>query len=420
MPFPRRPTVAWLLVAFGLLAANLALQLVLGRAGYDDQPVNAYRPTSSDALVYVAQATMAAAGEFRAAFAGGFRPPGYPVFLAACLRLFDRPWLAARLLQAALTALIIPLSFATLAGELGRPARALAGTALVALWLPLYYFAPVLTAEGVSLFALAVALWLMARAARGGGRRWLATAGLAAAVAALVYLKPNHVFLALPVAVFLGASGARGRAAAFAGALVLLLLPWTAFISAANGRFIPLSTTSGINLYLGTGSDPAAEDGGGLPGAAAARLGLADAERATGIGARAAALAPAAQDALYSAEAAALWRARFPATALYGLSKAAHAFGFSLRGGNDLVQVGLFGAALAASFWLWRAGRRPWALFLWAIIAVTALQAFLFLGNQRFKVVLFDLPALLVIGLAAGEWLIARTGDGGRPLTTGP
>jgi len=77
------------------------------------------------------------------------------------------------------------------------------------------------------------------------------------------------------------------------------------------------------------------------------------------------------------------------------------------------------GAALAASVGLWRGGRRPWALFLWAVIAVTALQAFLFLSNQRFKVVLFDLPALLVIGLAAGEWLIARTGDGLRPLTPG-
>ncbi len=419
MPSLRRPTLAWLLVALGLLAANLALQLALGRAGYDNQPVNAYRPTSSDALVYVGQAAQAAAGEFRAAFAGGFRPPGYPLFLAACLGLFARPWLAARLLQAALSALIVPLAFATLAGALGRPARALAGAALVALWLPLYYFAPVLTAESVSLFVLAVALWLMARAARGGGRGWLATGGLAATAAALVYLKPNHVFLALPAAVFLGASGARGRAAAFAGGLALLLLPWTAFISAANGRFIPLSTTSGINLYLGTGIDPAAGDGGGLPGTVAARLGLADAERAAAIGARAAALGPAAQDALYSAEAAARWRARFPATALYGLSKAAHAFGFSLRGGSDLVQVGLLGAALAASVGLWRGGRRPWALFLWAVIAVTALQAFLFLSNQRFKVVLFDLPALLVIGLAAGEWLIARTGDGRRPLTPG-
>ena len=411
----RHPTLAWTAFVLCLVAGNLLLQLLLGGRGLDNQPVNAYRPTSSDALVYIAQAQQAAAGEFYAAFADGFRPPGYPLFLAVCLRLFAQPLLAARLIQIGLTALVIPLAFATLRRALGDPRRAAPGALLVALWLPLYYFSPVLVAESLSIFLAAVALWLMARAVAAAVAPAAvapAAVALGAVAAALVYAKPNHIFLALPVAAFLWAGGARRGAAIFVLTLAAALLPWTAFISAANGRLIPLSSTSGVNLYLGTGA--AGGDGAGdLPSAVAGRLGLVGAPPAARAAAQAAqaALSPSEQDSLYSGAAAEVWRARPGATALYGLSKAAHAFGFSLRGGSDAVQVGLFVAALAASLWLWRARRqRPWALFLWVLIAVTALQAFLFLSNQRFKVVVFDLPALLVVGLAVGEWLGARAG----------
>ena len=65
----RHPALAWAAFVLCLMAGNLLLQLLLGGRGLDNQPVNAYRPTSSDALVYIAQAQQAAAAEFYAAFA---------------------------------------------------------------------------------------------------------------------------------------------------------------------------------------------------------------------------------------------------------------------------------------------------------------------------------------------------------------
>lgn len=77
--------------------------------------------------------------------------------------------------------------------------------------------------------------------------------------------------------------------------------------------------------------------------------------------------------------------------------------GFSLRDLRDAVILFHFALSLAMSVYLWRAGRyREWCILLWVLIFVIAAQAFVFVPNQRYSLVFFSYPGLLLIAL--GSW----------------
>jgi len=108
------------------------------------------------------------------------------------------------------------------------------------------------------------------------------------------------------------------------------------------------------------------------------------------------------------------WKRAPLALSINGAAKVLHSFGFSLRGIRDWAVLLHFIAAMAASTLLWRRRRRrEWALLLWMCAIVVAGQAFLFLGELRFKTILFDFPALIVIVLGLDSLI------GGRPRTAG-
>ena len=84
--------------------------------------------------------------------------------------------------------------------------------------------------------------------------------------------------------------------------------------------------------------------------------------------------------------------------------------GFSFRGAKDAA-LALFSILSAFSaVLLWRRGLyRKWRVFYALCVLMLFLQTFLFLYKQRFRVVLFDLPALLIIVLAIKALLDQRT-----------
>ena len=97
----------------------------------------------------------------------------------------------------------------------------------------------------------------------------------------------------------------------------------------------------------------------------------------------------------------------------HGISKVLHCFGFSFRHLRDALFVVHFVAAMFLSVYLWRRELyREWCVFLWAVVGITALQAFVFLPNQRFKTILFDYPAILVAVLGLVE--LFRSGQPDR------
>lgn len=394
-----------------LVVGNLLVQARLERAGLDDRVVNRYSPTSTDSEDYVRRAHILSKGgsfarDFEEAFGDAYRPPAYPLFLSAFLPVSDAPLRAARMAQVLLSALMIALGWRTLRNLLGDAPRArgaaLAGAALIALWVPLYYFSPILIAEGCSLFVLAALLHAMSLRTGDHGTPWIRLSFL---LALLIYLKPNHILLLLPVAAFvwMREKSSPRRAAARTAACVLvtlaLLAPWSIFLTRAQGKLMFLSTASGVNLYLGTGVVQFPGDANTLPYRFAKTAGLAKQDSLQRVDPKDP-RALAAEETRLAAEAQALWQARPARMAAYGVLKALHGFGFSLRGARDLSLVLFLGISLVASARAWKSPAfRPWAVFFWGVLGATCLQMFVYLPNQRFKVVLFDLPALLMIVL---------------------
>jgi 4-amino-4-deoxy-L-arabinose transferase-like glycosyltransferase len=408
---PRRIAITVALVV--LVAANILAQAALHRAGLDDQVVNAYSLSTGDAYGYASRgAAIAEGGSFADVFRDGHRMPGYPMFLSLFYRLSDRPMLAARWTQIVLTSLLIAVSYACLRAFGTSSALAIVGSAALAVWLPLYSFSPLIIAEGLSLLLVGVLCLLTVRLGD-DGMVFAVLSGFC--LAALVYLKPNHVLIVPPfLASSLYALRARGvgrawlRVSAAVLVLVLLILPWSILQSSVADGFVPLSSAQGGNLYLGTGaaSARAVASARGIHGDAAASLGLIDKERDRGVYEAAREMAPHEASDHYARAAMALWRESPGRQSLYGLSKVLHAFGFSLRDARDVVVVLHLAVSLAASVVLWaRRRHRSWCVFLWCTFLVVAAQAFAFLPHQRFKVVLFDVPALLAIILASGAVL---------------
>ena len=400
----------WLLCLL-LFLGNVSLQFVLHRHALDNGIENRSSPSSTDTRDYIGRAENFAGGiragenfskAFSQAFRDGYRTPGYPVFLAAFPPLFEKPLQAARCAQILLSGAIVVLAFLTLRNFLRSKKKAFLGAVLVGVWPPLYYFSPILIAESCSLFVLAALLWVLSRRSEKNLPLvpWVA---LPLLFAILVYLKPNHFLLLLPVALFLWIhptgkeKPGKIHSLSFVVLSIALLAPWSLFLSLNDGRPVLLSTASGVNLYLGTGVAQEPEDSNTLPYRFAARMGM-----ASGSGNTAALTqntSPQEASRIYEREALSVWSQHPVRTSLYGVAKILHGFGFSFRGLRDGVMVLLLAAALFFSVRLYRLGGpgKAWAFLFWGVLLVTIFQLFLYLPNQRLKTVLFDLPALLTL-----------------------
>jgi hypothetical protein len=420
LPRPSRiQAFRWLAVLL-LVAGNLSLQIVLRRDGLDNSVENRYSPTSTDSRDYVRRAEILAGkgtvqGPFGKAFeealGDAYRMPAYPLFLSAFYPVFKAPLQAARYAQILLSALVILLAWLTLRNLMGDTAGALGGAALIAAWLPLYYFSPILIAESCSLFVFAALLYAMSRPVPAKHAAPLSWMALPLLFATWVYLKPNHILLLAPLAAFVWMrerrggthSSSRGLVRAILCILVVLavLAPWSVFISRQHGKPLLLSTASGVNLYLGTGVIQSPAEANTLPYKYAARMGMIQGDSLV-RSASGTAEAMEAEEARLAAGARSIWRAHPLRTAGYGVAKALHGFGFSLRGARDVLLLAFLALSVLASARAWKTpAHRPWAVFFWGVLLVTFLQMFVYLPNQRFKTLLFDLPAWIILVLGA-------------------
>lgn len=379
-----------------LFFVSVFLQLSVFGDGLVSSPVNPAFPRSTDSLEYVRLAEAFLGGHsFHLLFGDGYRLPGYPAFLTLILLFFPTPWLSARFIQVALCALVPVLAYLTLRGHRDRRLTSL----LVAAWVPFHYFSMLLVAESCSLFLMAVLFWLLLKGGAQSQACRCVTIGVT--LAALTYLKPNYSLLIFPLlAVILLSSRSSAerliRPILLTVAFIVCMLPWSVFVSRSAGGFVPLSNTQGYNLYLGL--SPKLQAGTilnlqPLPGGAPRSVAAWSKDLQ--------------QRALSS------WK-QFPyENLLYGMSKVVHAFGFSLRSARDALLALFSVISIVSAVLMYRSSARPelLALFL-GVTAITAMQAFLFLPNQRLKTALFDYPALLVCGHALSSLLYARRSRG--------
>jgi hypothetical protein len=185
---PRRDRTALLLGAIALLALALRVAYFLG--------AEVRYPIRGDIVEYWNYAqNLAAHGVFSKAPFGdaapapdAWRSPGYPAFLALCLKVAGTGEGAVALVQwtqLLLGALLAPLAY--LMSRRWLPASAALGAAFaVAAWPHLVVFASTMLSETLFAFALGVALVLAARAHERGGLALGAGAGLAFGGATLV------------------------------------------------------------------------------------------------------------------------------------------------------------------------------------------------------------------------------------------
>ncbi len=183
-----------------------------------------------------------------------FRAPLYPAFLALIYSLFGAGagrFFAARLAQALLNALLIPLTYA-LARRLfpEKPAVArLAAWAVV--FYPIFILFPLALATENLFFVLLLGLVLaLVIAAQTRQMRYFVLSGVLIGLTALTrsVILPVGVLAALWAWFLLRE---RVKALALLAALVIVIAPWVARNSLLYGRLTSIELSMGYNLYVG-------------------------------------------------------------------------------------------------------------------------------------------------------------------------
>lgn len=174
-----------------------------------------------------------------------FQEPLYPYALGALYALFGPQLMLARLAQALLWALACVLLRRLTHKVFDERSGWIAGAALAG-YGPGLVFPALLLKENLFLPLLTGLLWLLVDAQR--PRRWLAI-GLCAALGAL--LRGNMLILLPPLMIAAWWIGRSRTALAFAGGVLLVLLPVAIRNQAVGGVFALSTSGAGTNLYGG-------------------------------------------------------------------------------------------------------------------------------------------------------------------------
>jgi hypothetical protein len=184
-----------------------------------------------------------------------------------------------------------------------------------------------------------------------------------------------------------------------------MIAPLSVFVSVHNNRFVLLGTNQGVTLYLGIGArsgGPYTPEKETLHEKVADHFHFYEQSKNPDLHRMPKGMENWEEnwklDSVYQRIVINAWINRPIVMSVYGFSKILHSFGFSLRDFRDLTLVLHFIVSMCLSIYLWKVDQhRKWCLFFWTIFLTVVLQAFIFLETQRYKTLLFDVPALLMI-----------------------
>jgi 4-amino-4-deoxy-L-arabinose transferase-like glycosyltransferase len=187
-------------------------------------------------------------------------PPGTSFLFSLVFRVFGHAYWPIAILHALLGAAIVALGMALARRWFGARAAVIAG-ALLALWPSGILYTTILCSEMAFTVLLLSALCVHERPPGDGApsavRRGLAVGAL---LGLATYVRVEA--LLVPVALALGAILARDRARWRAGAAAvacltaaLVVAPWSARNTALHGRFAFVSTSVGVDLWMGNNPD---------------------------------------------------------------------------------------------------------------------------------------------------------------------
>jgi len=183
------------------------------------------------------------------------RVPVYPLFLAACYKIFGREYYAApRVIQSLAGALVCVLVYAIAAPFFGRGVALLAA-AMAAVYPFFVYYSGVLLTETLFTLALTLFMYLVLGIDRRAFRGILAPAAVAGVLAgATVLLKPSFLtFVPFLGVIWLVVSRRPTRALKAVLVIVLctglIMCPWIVRNWTLTERFVPTTLLVGISLY---------------------------------------------------------------------------------------------------------------------------------------------------------------------------
>lgn len=220
----------------------------------------------SDFATYDAMATRwLETGHFGAS---AYRTPGYPAFLAAIYAVSGHSWVTAKLTQAVLGAVTSGL-LVLLASRVVAPRTGLIAGLFYALSPTAIIYVAVLASENLAVLLVIVSLLCVACAGtEQGSRRYLAMAGSGLCLGLLLLVRPAGLYF-LPGWIVVAAYSFPRREWRLGPALVavcvagVVLAPWLIRNHLLGYGAFRLSTTGGINAWMGNNED--AITGGGFP-----------------------------------------------------------------------------------------------------------------------------------------------------------
>lgn len=257
--------VAWLAAALLVLrsrpsrtgwaiVATLAITLRIGSAF-----LAAGRVSTGDSQLYLDLARNLLAGRglvVHEPFVGldvrGFYPPLYPLLLAGWSSIAGLSTASLTVLST-LTDAAAALLIARIGARLGMAGAGHRAAALYLIWPSVLLSAPLAQKEGLAtLLVLALALaWLHAEE-----RQWRTPIALGLAAAALALTQPGQAPLAalfgLALLPWLGWRGLLATGLPAAAVAALAMTPWWLRNALLFGRFVPLTTVSGLSLWVGS------------------------------------------------------------------------------------------------------------------------------------------------------------------------
>jgi 4-amino-4-deoxy-L-arabinose transferase-like glycosyltransferase len=206
-------------------------------------------------------------------FYQAYRPPLYPLFLAASFAVFGERYLPVRVIQSVASAASAVLVFFIVLhlfdpGRRRRPETikealndevwlmaTLAGFSVAIFDSLVFYAGEFLTETWYTLLLLALVYHLVRSPEKGipeKGKDWRPAVLSGAWLGMMALLRPVALFL-LPVVLIVE----RRRGATVKGLLygifaaAAVIIPWTLRNAVVTGGFVPISTNTGVNLYLG-------------------------------------------------------------------------------------------------------------------------------------------------------------------------
>ncbi|MDP9422749.1 MAG: glycosyltransferase [Pseudomonadota bacterium] len=189
--------------------------------------------------------------------AAALYPPGMPLLLAAVGLVLPLNAITLTLLNT-LIDLAAALLLARVATLLGRRDLGIPVALAYLLWPSIAFMAPLAYKEGLVIALMLAMLVALLEQARRPGFRWALASGVAAGM--LVLTQPG--LAPLPALIFVALfkrfdnwSRWLAVSACAAGAALAVMLPWWARNAILFGEFIPLTTSSGLALWVGAQPD---------------------------------------------------------------------------------------------------------------------------------------------------------------------